>query len=383
VVDADAMAEAHAVIRDLPVPAGAEFEAVDTPFGGRVPTGPEWRALMAAHYATYDAGERYPTGETLGTGAAALHGPAEVIGVAAALGRGAETTRTVTAIFRDIIGDPFRPVAIDPSWVTSTVVALARQMYESRDFSLMLILADALQDAGCDNEDVLNHCRGGGVHVRGCFVIDLFLGRSSNVLTTWLAVGLLAGGLPPLLPDPALTPLRRLQREVVAARRERVEVMLKAIQDRKSDSFAETGKAVRLLADAEVELTGDPAAGVKWAEQWHQILRTRVRAEEQVFRTVDVSLCGFLEVVVVHTEAEIDLLRRREAVKGGSVVNPEDKLKLFTKRVEVLTRWERSLKELVARGSGRREDLLPVTIARADAEIELVKLKESMAKKDK
>ena len=58
-----------------------------------------------------------------------------------------------------------------------TAVALARQMYESRDFSAMPILADALQDAGCDNEDILSHCRSDGPHVRGCWVVDLVLGK--------------------------------------------------------------------------------------------------------------------------------------------------------------------------------------------------------------
>ena len=56
-------------------------------------------------------------------------------------------------------------------------VSLARQMYEARDFSAMQILADALQDAGCDNEDVPNHCRNERVHVRGCWVVDLILGK--------------------------------------------------------------------------------------------------------------------------------------------------------------------------------------------------------------
>jgi hypothetical protein len=78
---------------------------------------------------------------------------------------------------RDIFGNPFRPVAFSPSWRTDTAVALARQMYESRDFSAMPILADALQDAGCDNEDILTHCRGPGPHVRGCWVVDLVLGK--------------------------------------------------------------------------------------------------------------------------------------------------------------------------------------------------------------
>ena len=73
-------------------------------------------------------------------------------------------------LFRDIIGNPFRPVTVDPDWLTSTVNALAQIMYEHRDFSPMPILADALQDAGCDNTDILNHCRGPGPHVRGCWV---------------------------------------------------------------------------------------------------------------------------------------------------------------------------------------------------------------------
>jgi len=81
-------------------------------------------------------------------------------------------------LFRDVAGNPFRPVTLDPAWQTPTVTALARQVYESRDFSAMPILADALQDAGCDDEDVLDHCRGPGPHVRGCWVVDLVLGKS-------------------------------------------------------------------------------------------------------------------------------------------------------------------------------------------------------------
>jgi hypothetical protein len=80
-------------------------------------------------------------------------------------------------LIRCLFGNPFRPVAADPSWLTSTVISLARQMYESRDFSAMPILADALQDAGCDNPDVLEHCRSEGPHVRGCWVVDLLVGK--------------------------------------------------------------------------------------------------------------------------------------------------------------------------------------------------------------
>jgi hypothetical protein len=81
------------------------------------------------------------------------------------------------AYIRDVFGNPFRPVTFSPDWHTDTAVTLARQMYESREFSAMPILADALQDAGCDNEDILSHCRGDGPHVRGCWVVDLVLGK--------------------------------------------------------------------------------------------------------------------------------------------------------------------------------------------------------------
>jgi hypothetical protein len=79
---------------------------------------------------------------------------------------------------RDIFGNPFRPVAFDPAWRTDTAVSLARHIYESRDFSAMPILADALQDAGCEHEAILAHCRDlHQVHVRGCWVVDLVLGK--------------------------------------------------------------------------------------------------------------------------------------------------------------------------------------------------------------
>jgi hypothetical protein len=81
------------------------------------------------------------------------------------------------ASLREVFGNPFRTVTFSPEGRTDIAVALARAMYESRDFSAMPILADALQDAGCDSEDILSHCRGGGPHVRGCWVVDLVLGK--------------------------------------------------------------------------------------------------------------------------------------------------------------------------------------------------------------
>lgn len=87
----------------------------------------------------------------------------------------AEAT-TLADIVRDVFGNPFRPVSADHSWLTTTVVALAREIYETRDFGAMPILADALQDAGCEDDAILEHCRDEKViHVRGCWAVDLLL----------------------------------------------------------------------------------------------------------------------------------------------------------------------------------------------------------------
>lgn len=91
--------------------------------------------------------------------------------------RSLDERKVQSDLLRDVFGNPFRSVTIAPQWRTASAVALAESMYQSRDFAAMPILADALQDAGCDNEDILSHCRGPGPHVRGCWVVDLVTGR--------------------------------------------------------------------------------------------------------------------------------------------------------------------------------------------------------------
>ena len=87
------------------------------------------------------------------------------------------TNLSLVGVLRDIYGNPFRPVILNTSWRTSTVVALANGIYEEKAFDRIPILADALQDAGCDNDDILNHCRQPGEHVRGCWCVDLILDK--------------------------------------------------------------------------------------------------------------------------------------------------------------------------------------------------------------
>jgi hypothetical protein len=84
---------------------------------------------------------------------------------------------TPDRILRDIFGNPFRPVSLDPSWRTSTVVKLAEAIYQDRTFDRLPILGDALEDAGCTNADILTHCRQPGEHVRGCWCLDLVLDK--------------------------------------------------------------------------------------------------------------------------------------------------------------------------------------------------------------
>ena len=81
-------------------------------------------------------------------------------------------------ILRDVTGNPFRPVTLDPPWLTPAVVSLARTIYDERAFGRVPELANALVKAGCTNRDILEHCRSGGPHVRGCWVVDLILGKS-------------------------------------------------------------------------------------------------------------------------------------------------------------------------------------------------------------
>lgn len=78
-------------------------------------------------------------------------------------------------LLRDIVGNPYRPVVFDTSWVTSAVTRLARDIYDRRAFENLLRLAEELEAAGCEDADILAHCQKAGPHVRGCWLVDLVL----------------------------------------------------------------------------------------------------------------------------------------------------------------------------------------------------------------
>jgi hypothetical protein len=80
------------------------------------------------------------------------------------------------AVLRDIVGNPFHPIALATAWKQwqgGLIVALAQRVYEERAFDHLPILADALEEAGCDNPEILGHLRGPGPHTRGCWAVDL------------------------------------------------------------------------------------------------------------------------------------------------------------------------------------------------------------------
>jgi hypothetical protein len=83
-------------------------------------------------------------------------------------------------LLRCLVGNPFRPVAVDPVWLAwngACVPRLAREIYEQRRYEDLPVLADALEDAGCTDHTLLDHCRRATVHARGCHVLDLLLGK--------------------------------------------------------------------------------------------------------------------------------------------------------------------------------------------------------------
>jgi hypothetical protein len=113
------------------------------------------RCAYAAHWAAY-AAQRDLTA-------------AEAAGLA---------TRAVQAdLLRCILGNPFRPPNMEGPWRSRAVVAPAQGIYDDRRFGGLPVLGDALEEAGCLFPEVLNHCRQGRVHARGCWVLDALLGK--------------------------------------------------------------------------------------------------------------------------------------------------------------------------------------------------------------
>jgi hypothetical protein len=83
------------------------------------------------------------------------------------------------SILRDVFGNPFRSLTLVPAWLTPTVVKMAQEISDDRAYNRMPSLADALEEVGCDNTEILSHFRGSGAHVKGCWVVDALLGKEA------------------------------------------------------------------------------------------------------------------------------------------------------------------------------------------------------------
>ncbi len=110
----------------------------------------------------------------------AIHAVQATAGLADGAGEQREEVRLMGCIF----GNPFRRVTLSRGWQTPQVMALAQAAHDDRslpagtlDATRLAVLADALEEAGCANADILSHCRSAGPHVRGCWVVDLILGK--------------------------------------------------------------------------------------------------------------------------------------------------------------------------------------------------------------
>jgi hypothetical protein len=147
----------------------------------------EGHATFAADAALYSANAERASTYAAWAAAVTSAGHEEdygLVGVARALPGYAVERAAQSDLLRCIIGNPFRPVSISPAWLTHQVVALAQAAYEERelpagtiDNARLAVLADALEEAGCNQADLLAHLRGPGPHVRGCWAVDLLLGK--------------------------------------------------------------------------------------------------------------------------------------------------------------------------------------------------------------
>jgi hypothetical protein len=111
---------------------------------------------------------------------AAYHAATAAGAPSAAAQRAAERLAQVRLLW-EVVGNPFRPPALSANvlaWNDGTLSRLARAIHDECAFNRLPILADALEDAGCDDADILTHCRGPNIHVRGCWVVDLLLDKN-------------------------------------------------------------------------------------------------------------------------------------------------------------------------------------------------------------
>jgi hypothetical protein len=160
---------------DLLVAAGAKAEAVATRLKKAKAAAGAVAAAEAARWVVWgqpgDAAFR-----TADSAARALRGGVR--------GEAGPEGKAQGGLLVEIHGNPLWPVAPDPRWRTEQVVRLAQAAYDHRllpggelEADRLAVLADALEEAGCTDWDVLTHLRRPGPHVRGCWALELLLGK--------------------------------------------------------------------------------------------------------------------------------------------------------------------------------------------------------------
>ncbi len=147
----------------------AFLQNLELTFGGYQPTDPGVQQRIAAHMALSTTAAKAIS--------ATFDMTAFPLPLAGFFGDEQREQSLLCDLLRCVFGTPFRPPTLPPAWRTRSVTALAQSIYDDRTFDRLPILADALEEAGCTDADILGHCRGPGPHVRGCWVVDLLLGK--------------------------------------------------------------------------------------------------------------------------------------------------------------------------------------------------------------
>jgi hypothetical protein len=151
---------------------------------GRATPEDRLNAVRAAHVAKDAAAHGCPGSPAYVAARMAYHAASCINGYAAAANAALDASgKNVEKmhLLRCLFGNPFRPVTLEQSWLSwngGTVVKLAQSIYSDRAFDRLPILADALEEAGAHDAEILAHCRGPGPHCRGCWVVDALLGKN-------------------------------------------------------------------------------------------------------------------------------------------------------------------------------------------------------------
>jgi hypothetical protein len=158
----------------------ASVRATALSAGGRGPAGQAaWAVHWAANRRVVQVLRNICDGIIGAASKAAVHA-AEVKSAHAWNVASAAVAREQAELLRDCFGNPFRPVSVEAGWLAwggGVVRHLAQAIYTEEAFDRLPVLADALEEAGCSDADILGHCRQPGEHVRGCWVVDLVLAK--------------------------------------------------------------------------------------------------------------------------------------------------------------------------------------------------------------